>query len=438
MATRHSLRFIDMFAGLGGFHIGLTQLGHRCVCACESNEGLRDLYEENFGLRPHHEIRKLRSDRIPAHDILCAGFPCQPFSKAGEQLGLDCTRDGDLFHHLLRIIRYHRPNYLVLENVANLERHHGGITYKGMRGQLKRLGYDVDQRVLSPHSFGIPQRRDRLFIVAALSSLDGFEWPIANDETPSVFDVLDDNPKDAKLVPEHYRRCLAAWQEFLDRFPRDQQLPSFPIWSMEFGANYPYETTTPAELSSRQLAGYRGAHGRPLRELPPDERMDGLPRYARAPVFPKWKQQFIRSNRQFYTAHRRWIDAWLSRILEFPSSLQKLEWNCKGERRNLEEHILQFRASGVRVKRSTTAPALIAMTTTQVPIIAREGRYMTVRECSRLQGMGDLEHLPQSPTPAYRALGNAVNADLVELVCENLVHRVQKTVAVPAMDAACF
>jgi len=424
MATRRSLTFVDMFAGLGGFHIGLARLGHRCVFACESNERLRDLYEQNFGLRPHHEIRELRSDQIPEHDILCAGFPCQPFSKAGEQLGLDCTRDGDLFQQLVRIIQYHSPEYLVLENVANLKRHREGITYQGMRRQLERLGYNVDQHVLSPHAFGIPQRRDRLFIVGSLSGLDDFEWVIGNGETPSVFDVLDDTSEEARLIPEHYRRCLATWQEFLDLFPDDEQLPSFPIWSMEFGADYPYETTTPSQLSSRALARYRGSHGRPLRELPAKERLDSLPSYARTPTFPKWKQQFIRSNRQFYVRHRQWIDAWLPRILAFPPSLQKLEWNCKGERRNLADHILQFRASGVRVKRSSTAPALIAMTTTQVPIIARQGRYMTVRECSRLQGMGSLEHLPESPTAAYRALGNAVNADLVELVCEKLVHRV--------------
>jgi len=423
MARTPPLSFVDMFAGLGGFHIGLARLGHRCVFACESDGGLRNLYERNFGLYPHDDIRRLRSDRVPRHDVLCAGFPCQPFSKAGEQLGLGCQKDGDLFRHLVRIVRYHRPTYLILENVANLERHEHGQTYRRMRRTLQTLGYDIDQQVLSPHRFGIPQVRDRLFIAASLDGLDDFEWATGNGHTPSVHQVLDDSPPEAKPIPEHYRRCLSVWQEFLDLFPKDEALPSFPIWSMEFGADYPFEGTTPTTLGSRKLARYRGCHGQKLRDFPPNSRMDGLPSYARHEEFPKWKQQFIRQNRQLYERHREWIDGWLPRLLGFSPSLQKFEWNCKGEPRELADHILQFRASGVRVKRATTAPALVAMTTTQVPIIASQGRYMTVRECSRLQGMGDLVHLPETASCAYRALGNAVNADLVEIVGERLLGR---------------
>jgi DNA (cytosine-5)-methyltransferase 1 len=313
----------------------------------------------------------------------------------------------------------------MLENVANLQRHDGGTTYSVMRRSLERLPeeYEVDERVLSPHSFGIPQVRDRLFIVAASRSVGGlsnFSWPEPTDIKPTIYSVLDAEPNDAKSIPEHYSACIDAWQEFLDYYPAVDELPSFPIWSMEFGATYPFEDFSPAS-SPWHLARCRGSHGIKLADVPPTERSSCLPSYARdTGVFPEWKKQFIRQNRELYWRHRSWIDRWLPRIMQFPPSLQKLEWNCKGEVRKMDEHILQFRASGIRVKRATTAPALIAMTTTQVPIIGRYRRYMTVKECGRLQGLGDL-NFPSAPTRAYRALGNAVNADLVKLIAEQLI-----------------
>lgn len=418
------MRFIDLFAGLGGFHIALRKLGHDCVFASELDSELRNLYEKNFGLKCEGDIRDIDTTTIPSHDILCAGFPCQPFSKAGRQLGSKCPQWGDLFqHHVLRIIKFHKPKFIMLENVANLERHNDGKTWSRMKGQLKRCGYDVDSKILSPHRFGIPQIRERIFIVGSRSGLSRFQWPSETNEDVSIHSILECNPKNVNPISDRIVSCLEVWQEFLDRSPRSEELPSFPIWTMEFGATYPYEDTTPFTIGSRKLRKYFGSHGVKLADVKPKDRFNYLPSYARSPVgrFPGWKVQFIRQNRAFYESNRKWIDPWLPKVLEFPPTWQKLEWNCKGEERDIWRYIVQFRASGVRVKRPTTAPSLIAMTATQVPIIASERRYMTPVECKRLQNMEVLQHLPNSSTKLYKAFGNTVNVKIVELIGQALI-----------------
>ena len=171
------------------------------------------------------------------------------------------------------------------------------------------------------------------------------------------------------------------WQKFVKRFPKNTYLPTFPIWSMEFGATYPYIDETPYAVGVKRLGHYRGSHGVKLSQFAFEERFQHLPSHARTEEnkFPDWKIQFIRQNRDLYRDNRDWIDAWLPEILVFPSSLQKLEWNCKGGRRDIWSYVIQFRASGVRVKKPSSSPSLVAMTSTQVPIIAWQRRYMTPR-----------------------------------------------------------
>jgi DNA (cytosine-5)-methyltransferase 1 len=421
-----NFKFIDLFAGLGGFHVALERLGGTCVFAAEWQPHLQDLYFQNFGIKPAGDIRDVSPDSVPDHDVLCAGFPCQPFSKAGEQLGFECTRQGGLFFNVEAIIKAKKPQYFILENVPNLLQHDSGKTFIRIKNILNDLGYTVDAQRLSPHQFGIPQIRERVYIIGSRIGLSKFEWPKPTNNPTDINTVLEHYPVDAKPLSQQVEQCLTTWDDFLRLSSGSTELPPVPIWSMEFGADYPYEEETPFSIltkkGTRGLAKYHGSHGVALREIKPEERLAALPSHARTKQlkFPAWKRNFIRQNREFYSENRKWIDPWLPKILRFPSSLQKLEWNVKGGKRDIWSYVLQFRASGVRVKRPTTAPSLVAMTDTQVPIIGWEKRYMTQKECAALQSLGELM-LPENRLRAFEALGNAVNSKVVGNIASNLI-----------------
>lgn len=418
------MKFIDLFAGLGGFHLALKKLGHNGVFACEINEVLADLYEKNYNLRVERDIRNVNPKDIPEHDILCAGFPCQPFSKAGKQKGLKDTKNGNLFDAIISILRQHKPQYFILENVPFIRQHDNEKTWKYLEGKLhNELGYKIDSKIYSPHEFGIPQHRKRIFIVGASKGLTHFKWPgIVKTESTDIRTILEETPSVVAKVSKDRLRCLKIWQEFVDLIPLNEPMPGFPIWSNEFGATYPFEKATPYSLTAKQLAKYCGAYGKYLKGLSKAEQLKLLPSYARRKqkIFPLWKQRFIRRNREFYAKYERLFKPVAEKLRDLnTSSWQKLEWNCKEDDRTIKNYIIQFRASGVRVKKTNFAPSLVCANT-QVPIIGWEGRYLTKTEGMRLQSIDGIS-LPDNNNVSFKALGNAVNAHIVRLIAQSLI-----------------
>ncbi|MDY3521294.1 DNA (cytosine-5-)-methyltransferase [Riemerella anatipestifer] len=421
------MKFIDLFAGLGGFHKALHELGHECVFASEINVELRSIYEKNWGIKPYGDIREITNNRInliPEHDILCAGFPCQPFSKAGKQLGRKDKGRGDLFEEIIKILSFRKPRFFILENVAFIAKHDEEKTWNYIKEKLEGEGYNVKQNIYSPQDFGIPQHRKRIFIVGSLSNLDYFSFSDIDKLKTKESDInefIDKNPIITKYISKENLECLNIWQEFIKSIPKERKIIGSPIWSMEFGATYPYEDEYPFIMNEVRLGKYKGNFGLPLNNMSKEVQLENLPSYSRVDKeFPVWKKTYIRESRKFYLENKIYIKNVVEKLSKLPSqSWQKLEWNVGDGERNIFNYILQFRASGVRVKKADYFPSLVC-TSTQVPIIGWQKRYITKEEGLRLQSLDGL-FLPKSENASFKALGNAVNSQIVKLIAERLI-----------------
>lgn len=191
--------FIDLFSGIGGFHLALSSYGAQCVFASEINEAAARVYENNFGIQPQGDIRDIRIRKIPKHDIICAGFPCQPFSISGNRNGFS-DENGKLFFEIYRIARYHQPRFIILENVKNLLTHDDGATINLIEERLQKVGYKTYKDVLCATEFSVPQARKRIYIVAFRNDLNvqTFQFPQGKGKIKVIEDILEHN------VDQHY------------------------------------------------------------------------------------------------------------------------------------------------------------------------------------------------------------------------------------------
>jgi len=390
-------RYVDLFAGVGGFHAALTALGGECVFASEIDEAAKAVYEANWKMEVAGDIIPLTEGQmaVPSHDVLAAGFPCQPFSKSGFQRGMEETR-GTLFWNICRVLEERKPAVILLENVRNLAgpRHRG--TWETIVTTLRDLGYKVSgvPTVFSPHNLspefgGRPQTRDRVFITGtyvgrARAWAESVDEPlIANQPVdgwdPQRWDLERDLPLQTDPVARiEYglngieTEWIDIWDEFIQlvrpRIPSGR-LPGFPIWADAFVAEPEIEADT-----------------------------------------PEWKADFLRKNSDLYLDHRRVIDGWLQRhdyLRDLPASRRKLEWQAQ-DATSLWETVMHFRPSGIRAKKPTYVPALVAIT--QTSIVGKLGRRLTPREAARLQGLPEWFDFGEQGDPAsYKQMGNGVN-----------------------------
>lgn len=177
------IRFIDLFAGIGGIRIPFDELGYTCVFSSEWDAAACDTYEANFGEHPNGDITQIKEQDIPQHDLLLAGFPCQAFSIMGKMQGFADTR-GTMFFEIERILSYHKPSVILLENVKQLTSHDGGRTFSVILEKLYELGYYVKWKVLNAMDFGLPQKRERVIIVGFLNQEDAKAFNFNFDKIP--------------------------------------------------------------------------------------------------------------------------------------------------------------------------------------------------------------------------------------------------------------
>ena len=385
-------KFIDLFCGIGGFHQAMADLGGECVYASDIDTDCRKTYERNYGIKPDGDITKVEAKDIPAHDVLCGGFPCQAFSKAGKRLGFEDPTKGTLFFDIMRIANYHHPKYMLLENVRNLASHDEGNTWRVIHESIVKAGYNViDEPVIfSPHYIGVPQHRERVFIMCVrkdIADLPPFYFNTDRMPKCSIDSILqkDDEIDDLaryQLKPEMIE-WIDNWNEFLQGIKCDK-LPGFPIWTDSLCA---------------------------MKDNPMIGDWDNM---------PKWKQNFIKKNSELWEQNNEFIDRWIVKAKKNPlffGSKAKLEWQAgETEYPNLWDNIMQIRPYGLRVKSGTYFPALVAIT--QTSIVGKKKRYLTPRECARLQSFPDTFMYDDKNAQAYKQLGNSINVELVKLFAE--------------------
>lgn len=241
-----SFTYIDLFAGIGGFHQAADSLGGKCLLASEIDVEAKRAYTANYNLSPHGDLTKIDTEDIPDHDILLAGFPCQPFSIIGNRLGFDDIR-GTLFFEIARILEEKKPRIFILENVKQLSRHNKGETLRIILQTLESLNYKVYWNILNALDFGLPQKRERTIIVGFINHDVHFSFP-TSQTTGHLKDILEpDEDVDAKffaserIVKKRFEKHKSEYSPSIWHENKSGNISSYPYsCALRAGASYNY------------------------------------------------------------------------------------------------------------------------------------------------------------------------------------------------------
>ena len=378
-------KFIDLFCGVGGFHQALHKLGATCVLACDIDKDCRKVYKENYGIEPVIDVKKIDEKTMEDFDILCGGFPCQAFSNGGKKKCFDDER-GLLFDEIIRIAKHKKPKFMFLENVKHILKVSNGEVINYIKQKIAATGYHLQIFQISPHNYGIPQQRERVYFVCVRNDIyNGNEIVLPTFKGKMNFEKFLDKKEeiDTKyFISGDILNVLESWDEMVKQFNQGEKI------SPTIMMNDAFKNYSDSEFNA----------------------------------FPTWKKHYITKNKPLIEKYRSHFEQWYkeySELLQKREIYGKLEWQTGPITKNdsIFNHFIQIRQSGIRVKKGRYFPTLVAIS--QIPIYGKEKRYITPRECARLQSFPESFKLPIQDKKSYKQMGNSVNVSNVFTVIQS-------------------
>ncbi len=443
-----TMNYIDLFSGIGGFHQAFMRINKKnekkkkklkfeCIMACDKDKHCRKTYKDNYNIEPKEDVTKLTLKDYEGCDIICGGFPCQPFSNGGKKKMFDDDR-GLLFDEIMRIAREVKPKFMFLENVKHILKVGNGEVIKYIKEKIKDNGYHLQIEQISPHEYGIPQQRERVYFICIRDDIykknrDKIVLP-EKGRREIVFEEFLDKKEDIDekhFISGDVLECLNAWDEMIKIFDVDEKIS--PTIMINEAIKYKNTKRLTLQNIDEYIKNLKIKKDEELNTLKTEfkkkeEKFNEIEKDFLG--YADWRRDYVIKNKVIFSKYKQiWIE-WYEKhktILQRREIYGKLEWQVGKIKENdsIFNYFIQIRQSGIRVKKARYFPTLVAIT--QKPIYGKEKRYITPRESARLQSFPDDFRLHEDDKQAYKQFGNAVNVDnAYTVINETLKHYKKK------------